>query len=194
METFALLAPVVLTDIVIIDKLQIEDAAMEAIRWFEETGLTDVALVGGKGANLGELTAAGLPVPPGFVVTAAAYLEAVSKSGARARLARLLSGLDADDHASLAETHRAAREEIMATTIPAEVANAIANTYRRLGDDVAVAVRSSGTTEDAGDSPFAGMNAGFTTSSGFPTYWHASRIAGRPSTVRPPWPIGPSST
>ena len=46
---------------------------MEAIRWFGEIGLADVGLVGGKGANLGELTTAGLPVPPGFVVTAAAY-------------------------------------------------------------------------------------------------------------------------
>jgi pyruvate, water dikinase len=60
--------------------LSTEDAAVEAIRWFEETSLTDVGLVGGKGANLGELTTAGLPVPPGFVVTAAAYLEAVSES------------------------------------------------------------------------------------------------------------------
>jgi pyruvate,water dikinase len=51
-----------------------EDRAMEAIRWFSEISLADVALVGGKGANLGELTAAGLPVPRGFVVTAAAYL------------------------------------------------------------------------------------------------------------------------
>ena len=62
---------------------------MEAIRWFGEIGLTDVGLVGGKGANLGELATAGLPVPPGFVVTAAAYVEAVSESGGRARVARL---------------------------------------------------------------------------------------------------------
>ena len=95
---------------------------MEAIRWFEEIGLADVALVGGKGANLGELTTAGLPVPPGLVVTADAYLDAASESGARARLARLLSGLNADDHSSLTETHEAAREEIMATPIPAEIA------------------------------------------------------------------------
>jgi pyruvate, water dikinase len=135
---------------------------MEAIRWFEEIGLTDVALVGGKGANLGELTSAGLPVPPGFVVTAAAYLEAVSESGARARLARLLGELNANDPISLTDTQRAAREEIMATPIPTEIAHAIENAYRRLGDDVAVAVRSSGTTEDAGNSSFAGMNASFT--------------------------------
>ena len=141
---------------------------MEAIRWFGEIGLTDVGLVGGKGANLGELTAAGLPVPPGFVVTAAAYLEAVSGSGARARLARLLGGLNADDPISLTETQLAAREEIMATPIPAEVADAIENAYRTLGHDVAVAVRSSGTTEDAGDSSFAGMNASFTNVIGLP--------------------------
>ena len=141
---------------------------MEAIRWFGEIGLADVGLVGGKGANLGELTAAELPVPPGFVVTAAAYVEAVSVSGARARLARLLGGLNADDPISLTETQRAASEEIMATPIPTEVADAIENAYRTLGHDVAVAVRSSGTTEDAGDSSFAGMNASFTNVIGLP--------------------------
>ena len=135
---------------------------MEAIRWFTEIGLTDVALVGGKGANLGELTTTGLPVPPGFVVTADAYLNAVSRSGARDRLALLRSGLNVDDPTSLTETHQAARELILATPIPAEIADAIENAYRRLGDNVAVAVRSSGTTEDAGDSSFAGMNASFT--------------------------------
>jgi pyruvate,water dikinase len=135
---------------------------MKAICWFGEIGLTDVALVGGKGANLGELTAAGLPVPPGFVVAADAYLEAVSASGARQRLVQLLGGLDADDHSALADTARAAHQEIRATPIPEEIAEAIATAYRKLGDDLAVAVRSSGTTEDAGDNSFAGMNASFT--------------------------------
>ena len=141
---------------------------MEAICWFTEIGLNDVGMVGGKGANLGELTTAGLPVPPGFVVTAAAYLEAISGSGARARLARLLSELNADDPISLTQTQRAAREEIMATPIPTDIADAIENAYRTLGHDVAVAVRSSGTTEDAGDSSFAGMNASFTNVIGLP--------------------------
>ncbi|HEX6760500.1 MAG TPA: phosphoenolpyruvate synthase [Propionibacteriaceae bacterium] len=141
---------------------------MEAIRWFGEIGLADVGLVGGKGANLGELTAAGLPVPPGFVVTAEAYLHAISESGARARLAQLLNGLNADDDSSLTVTQEAARESILATQIPAEIAAAIEDAYRRLGDNVAVAVRSSGTTEDAGDSSFAGMNASFTNVIGLP--------------------------
>ena len=95
-------------------------------------------------------------------MTAAAYLEAISGSGARKRLARLLSELNADDPISLTETQRAAREAIMATPIPAGIADAIESAYRTLGHDVAVAVRSSGTTEDAGDSSFAGMNASFT--------------------------------
>jgi pyruvate,water dikinase len=77
-----LLAVAVLIDIVTIYRLQTDDVAIEAIRWFGEISLTDVALVGGKGANLGELTTAGLPVPPSFVVTATAYLDAVSESGA----------------------------------------------------------------------------------------------------------------
>jgi pyruvate,water dikinase len=109
---------------------------MEAVRWFEEIGLTDVALVGGKGANLGELTGAGLPVPPGFVITADAYLDAVSQSGVRARLAMLLSGLNADDHVALTKTTTAAREAIMDAPIPEDIADAIADAYRRLGDDV----------------------------------------------------------
>ncbi len=57
---------------------------MSHIAWFTDIRLADVATVGGKGANLGELTAAGLPVPPGFVVTASAYLAAIDASG-RAR-------------------------------------------------------------------------------------------------------------
>ncbi len=149
-----------LNDIVTITHMRGD--AMNAVRWFREVGLADVALVGGKGANLGELTNAGLPVPPGFVVTAPAYLKAVSASGARERLSRLVSTLDADDPHSLTGTARAAHQAIRATPVPAEIAEAIEHAYRRLGDDVAVAVRSSGTTEDAGDSSFAGMNASFT--------------------------------
>ena len=59
---------------------------MDGIRWFDKISKRDVALAGGKGANLGELTRAGLPVPPGFVVTASAYLEAVELAGVRADL------------------------------------------------------------------------------------------------------------
>ncbi len=59
---------------------------MKEIRWFEEIRLTDTGSVGGKGANLGELTAGGLPVPPGFVITGEAYLDAIGRAGIRERL------------------------------------------------------------------------------------------------------------
>ena len=59
---------------------------MEPIRWFEDLQLRDVAVVGGKGANLGELTRAEFPVPKGFVVTSDAFLEALNLAGTRAQL------------------------------------------------------------------------------------------------------------
>ena len=61
-----------------------------SIRWFEEIGLKDTGSVGGKGANLGELTAGGLPVPPGFVITGEAYLDAIGRAGVRERLVDIL--------------------------------------------------------------------------------------------------------
>jgi hypothetical protein len=67
------------------------------IAWFDHVSREDVARVGGKGANLGELTAAGLPVPPGFVIMADAYLDALDRAGERDELQRRVEGLDVDD-------------------------------------------------------------------------------------------------
>ena len=64
---------------------------MKEIRWFEDIRLTDTGSVGGKGANLGELTAGGLPVPPGFVITGEAYLDAIGRAGIRERLVAILA-------------------------------------------------------------------------------------------------------
>ncbi|MEO9236912.1 MAG: phosphoenolpyruvate synthase, partial [Jatrophihabitantaceae bacterium] len=139
---------------------------MKMIRWFSEVGLADTDSVGGKGANLGELTKAELPVPAGFVVTGQAYLAALDGSGARVRLQQLLTDLDADDLASLAQTQQAAAELITAIEIPAGMADEICTAYRALGDQASVAVRSSATNEDSGDSSFAGMNATFTNVTG----------------------------
>jgi phosphoenolpyruvate synthase/pyruvate phosphate dikinase len=97
---------------------------MEAIRWFGEIGLPDVGLIGGKGANVGELTTAGLPVPPGFVVPAAAYLAAVSESGARARSPSCWAGSMSTTPHRLQRPSGAAHEEIQATPISAEIADA----------------------------------------------------------------------
>ena len=68
-----------------------DDRVVKEIRWFEDIRLRDTDLVGGKGANLGELTAGGLPVPPGFVITGEAYLRAIGRAGARERLVAILA-------------------------------------------------------------------------------------------------------
>ena len=79
---------------------------MQPVMWFEELSVGDVDLVGGKGANLGELTGAGLPVPPGFVVTAGAYRDAIEHSGIRSKLVDLLDRMDIDDPSSLSRSPR----------------------------------------------------------------------------------------
>lgn len=139
---------------------------MEIVRWFEDVGLADVSDVGGKGANLGELTRAGLPVPPGYVVTAGAYLAAMEHGGTRARLRELLDAADPGDAAALATAASAAQRLIQETPIPPDLADAVIKAYGELGSDVVVAIRSSATAEDAADTSFAGMNATFTNVSG----------------------------
>lgn len=135
---------------------------MRAVMWFAELGLGDADVAGGKGANLGELTTASLPVPPGFVVTSDAYLAAIDASGVRGKLQALVLGLDADDDAALTAASEAAGDLIRSTQVPTDIARTITDAYHLLGEESRVAVRSSGTSEDAGDSSFAGMNATFT--------------------------------
>lgn len=139
---------------------------MEAIRWFDDLGIEDTLVAGGKGANLGEMTRAGLPVPRGFVVTAEAYLDAIERSGARAALQELTSRVAPEDPGSLESAAQAARELIRATPVPPPLATAILDAYHAMGAGVHVAVRSSGTTEDTEGTSFAGMNATFTNVSG----------------------------
>lgn len=132
-----------------------------AIRWLAELGVDDAATAGGKGANLGELTRAGLPVPPGFVITAQAYLQAMEHGGLRAELVRAVATAAVDDPAALSELATALAKLIRDVEIPAEISNPILIAYRELGEPT-VAVRSSATTEDTAATSFAGMNETFT--------------------------------
>ena len=127
-----------------------------------EVGLADVGLVGGKGANLGEMIAAGFPVPPGFVITADAYLDAMEHAGLREELAA--HARDAGDLTpeALADSARRIREEIRSCTLPDALADDALARLEALGPDVRVAVRSSATAEDSTDTSFAGMNETFT--------------------------------
>ncbi len=101
-------------------------------RPFSDLRRTDVSYAGGKGANLGELTAAGLPVPPGFVVGAPAYAAFCEQSGVRARLQEILEGVDIEDGAALEDAAAAARQAVLDAPMPPALADAIAASYREL--------------------------------------------------------------
>ena len=133
-----------------------------AVRGFAELSRADVPFAGGKGANLGELTAAGLPVPPGFVIGAPAYAAFIDESGLRDRIAASLEGVDVDDIAALDAACADVRRQIETTPVPEALAAAIAAAYESIDDgDAAVAVRSSATAEDTASASFAGMNETF---------------------------------
>jgi pyruvate, water dikinase len=123
----------------------------------------DTAVAGGKGANLGELTGAGLPVPPGFVVTAAGYLAAMEAGGVRDQLRSAFDEARAvaDDPAELAERASKLRSLVRSAGVPDDVAAEVLAAYRGLGADVPVAVRSSATAEDTAGTSFAGMHETF---------------------------------
>lgn len=158
-------------------------ATQTYIRWFKDIRLEDVGQVGGKTASLGELygalSGAGVLVPNGFALTAAAYRDALSASGAIETLHRLLDDLDRDDMAQLAERAAAAREAVYAATGGTELRDQIAAAYlaleREAGQDVAVAVRSSATAEDLPTASFAGQHESFLNISGIDAVVEACR-------------------
>jgi pyruvate, water dikinase len=135
-----------------------------AVRPFSRLGRDDVDYAGGKGANLGELTAAGLPVPDGFVVGAPAYAGFCAETALRDRLAALLDEVDVEDTAALQAASKTARAMFDETAVPEPLRQEILSAYEALvGGDTQgpVAVRSSATAEDTAESSFAGMNETF---------------------------------
>ncbi len=139
---------------------------MKEIRWFEDIRLEDTDSVGGKGANLGELTAGGLPVPTGFVITGEAYLDAIGRAGIRARLVAILAEARTTAQNDLDRLASEARSLVHTVPIPDDLAAGIVEGYARLGEGVRVAVRSSGIGEDAEGTSFAGMNETYTNVAG----------------------------
>ena len=132
----------------------------KAVVWFNEVGKGDIALVGGKGANLGEMTNAGIPVPPGFIVTATAYYNFIEKSGLADKISTLLKPLNVHDSKQLQEIAVKIQELIKNAKMPAATARQIKQAYREMGEGH-VAVRSSATAEDLPEASFAGQQVTF---------------------------------
>jgi pyruvate,water dikinase len=133
------------------------------IRWFNEIGLDDLPLVGGKNASLGELyrelSTAGVRVANGFAITADAYRLFMQATRLAETVDRLTKGLQPDNLGDLAERGLAIRQAIVGARLPEELQQAIVDAYERLGDGapIDVAVRSSATAEDLPDASFAGQ-------------------------------------
>ena len=131
-----------------------------SVVWFSEVGVEDVGLVGGKGANLGELTRAAIPVPPGFVVTADTYFHFIQLNALEPIIKKELFGLDVHDSRQLDERAATIRQRIIEAPMPPHIAGEIMDSYRELGEGP-VAVRSSATAEDLPEASFAGQQRTF---------------------------------
>ncbi|MDQ2049916.1 phosphoenolpyruvate synthase [Natronolimnohabitans sp. A-GB9] len=132
-----------------------------AVLWLDEISAGDLEKVGGKGASLGELTGAGLPVPPGFVVTAGTYRSFIEEAEIDEELFEAVD-VDVDDSAALADAADRAQELILETPFPDDLREEILESYHGVGDGEAfVAVRSSATAEDLPDASFAGQQETF---------------------------------
>lgn len=136
------------------------------ILWFDEIGIADVPLVGGKNASLGEmyreLTSKGVKIPNGFAITAYAYQYLLTKAKIQDDIRRILKDLEVDNLKNLYDHGRRVRETILHAEFPPELREEIVQAYRRLSKEnkvknVDTAVRSSATAEDLVDASFAGQ-------------------------------------
>lgn len=123
-------------------------------------GRGDLTLAGGKGANLGELSGAGFTVPPGFVITTAAYDLLIQTNEVQDKLTNILSSLDAEVPNSVAKISQNIHDIFQQITTPIQLADDVLEAYHQLGDG-AVAVRSSATAEDLPEAAFAGQQETF---------------------------------
>lgn len=141
-------------------------AETKNILWFSEVGKDDGQYVGGKGANLGELTNAGFPVPGGFIVTAQAYFDFLGKTDLKSQISEILKGLNVEDSKDLQDRAVKVQDLIKKADFPEDLAHEIVQNYHKLAKetgtekkDLYVAVRSSATAEDLADASFAGQQA-----------------------------------
>lgn len=153
---------------------------MKNILWFREVSKKDIPTVGGKGANLGEMYNFGLPIPPGFCVTAQAYKNFLEESGLDKKIYPLLENLNVEDTEKLYDASEKVQDLILDTRVPLQLESDIKDAYYTMGVDIDViraankktvsmykvgkeqtfvAVRSSATAEDLPEASFAGQQA-----------------------------------
>jgi len=132
----------------------------KTVVWFNEVTKKDIPLVGGKGANLGEMTNAHIPVPSGFIVTANAYYDFLESSKITDKIRNLLKPLDSGNSKQLQQIAAKIKQVILDATMPPQLAKEIEQAYIKMGGGL-VAVRSSATAEDLPEASFAGQQSTF---------------------------------
>jgi pyruvate,water dikinase len=128
----------------------------DVVRWFRELTLADRPSAGGKGASLGELEHAGITVPPGFVLTTAAFEHFLAAADPDGGIRRRVETLDSADLPAVTAASAAIRPRLESAPLPPDVESALSQALALLGD-TPVAVRSSATSEDSGTASFAGL-------------------------------------
>ncbi|MCC5985860.1 MAG: PEP/pyruvate-binding domain-containing protein, partial [Rhodobacteraceae bacterium] len=123
-------------------------------------GSADLSLAGGKGASLGAMLGAGLPVPEGFAVLTQAYRDFVDHNGFDEPVRHLVEDVPADDPEALAKAAQALKDRFLSGEIPPHVSDAVAQAYAEIGAGLVV-VRSSATAEDLPGASFAGQHDSF---------------------------------
>ena len=132
----------------------------KVIAWFDEIGKADIPIAGGKGANLGEMTKARIPVPPGFIVTADAYFQFLQEAQLAEKIRTHLKILKPKDTKMLQETAFQIMQMISQASMPPGMADEIKKAYQKMHQGP-VAVRSSATAEDLPEASFAGQQETF---------------------------------
>ena len=140
----------------------------ELVLWFEDVRNTDVHLVGGKNASLGEMINAGLPVPPGFAVTAYSYEKYIQEKNIAEQIYKIINETvtNPNDPKQYDVASKKIRELIEKTPMPKDIETAVRTAYKEINQrlelkDTFVAVRSSATAEDLPDASFAGQQETF---------------------------------
>lgn len=130
-----------------------------SILWFKEINKNDLLLVGGKGANLGEMYNNSIPVPNGFVVTSTAYFDFINKTSLSHKIKTELTGLNVNNSKDLFEASKRIQHAFLSAEVPDYLKKEIRDYYHNLSGeyDKKVAVRSSATAEDLPEASFAGQ-------------------------------------
>ena len=146
-------------------------AEKEYILWFRQISKKDIPTVGGKGANLGEMTRAGFPVPSGFCISTDAYFTFLEETGLKKKIFALIKEINVENTQQLEEATANVRKIIKGKEIPLEMQTQILKAYSKMNETkigwlestekTYVAVRSSATAEDLPQASFAGQQETF---------------------------------